>query len=384
MSRYFAFVFLALSVSSVLAAPQFGAVPFDPTTTIDIVTDAAGNAFRFVYDAGGNVIEVVPVPLPEAASDTISARAPAELPQAPSVPDTTTLTRPVLGERSNGKVYSSSTLRKRDWQYPTSTKDCLMSEVPEKSKGFSYTYDGQEYSEECLTRLALSVPSESRMPCRATGLEARGYDEKCLFKKAFDEDWKVDVEKAKEDELAWRAAHPSSSSSDAWSKLYPAAVSDCSVAPKSMGGMKKTAAKDVWNAYSILPSGDILENDCLLRLVLDANIILDLETCSAVERSPLLLDLDLDAALDLDLDAVLDLDLDAVLDLVIREPSTTEVAAPRALLDVVVGVIAALRTGCLLDLIIEIVLSLGIEAIIAGGPLGVLELVFDVLAILKL
>lgn len=350
MSRYLAFVFLALSASSVLAAPQ--GFPADAVSgTIDTATNTAGSVAGAIT---GTVSGVAP--------GSISARAPAELPQFPPVPDTTTLTRPVLGERSNSKVYSSAPLRKRDWQYPTSTKDCQMSEIPEKSKGLSYTHDGQEYSQDCLSRLALSVPSEERKSCRATG---SSYDEECLFKKAFDEDWKFDVEKAKEDELAWRAAHPSSSSSQSWSNLYPSAVSDCRYDPRTMGRMQQT---DGWSPYFAVPESDILlEIDCLLRLILDADIILDLEICPASARTSELLE------------------IDAAIDILLGGRSTTELAPShdsRDIVGVVLSVLAALRLGCLLDIILKIILAVGIEAQIVAGPLGVLELVVDLLAIL--
>ena len=350
MSRYLAFILLALSASSVLAAPQ--GLP------VGTITDTVGTG----TGTAGQIADTI--------TGTISARAPAELPQMPSFPDTTTVTRPVLGERSNGKVYSSTTLRKRDWQYPTSTQDCRMSEIPEMYRGLSYIRDGQEYSQDCLSRLALSVPPEERTSCRSIGPNAHGYDEECLFKKAFDEDWKFDVEAAKEAELAWRAANTPAPSSDTWRYLYPSSVADCSVDPRSNPLINVNG----WNGFSILPSGVILLDDCILRLILDAQILLDLGTCSAAERTTNLLDINISAAIDL----------------VLREPSTAEVAvnhdlaAPRDLITTVVGVLEALRTGCLLDIVLKLVLAIGIEAKIVAGPLGILELVFDLLAILKL
>lgn len=326
MSRYLAFVFLALSATSVLAAP-------------------------------------------------------AELPAIPAIPDTTTITQPVVGPRSNGKVYSPNTLRKRDWQYPTSTNDCRLSEVPEDSTTLSYTHDGQEYSEECLTRLALSVPFENRESCRATGADARGYDEECLFKKAFDEDWKFDVEKAKEDELAWRAANPSASSSDAWRRQFPTAISDCIVVDIDVrisekrevvgkneekvvkGGKKGTTkssdAMSGWSPYSVAPTGETLENDCLVRLLINAEIDLDLGTCT-VEEAPRR------AA-------------DTRVPLFGRP--TTELAAPQDTLAVAISIIAALRLGCLLEIVARIIVALGIEVRIAGDP--ILGLAAGILALLS-
>lgn len=352
MSRYFAFVFLALSASSVLAAPQ--GFP-------DTVAGAAGTVIELVEGAVGSI------------AGEVSGRAPAELPEVPPVPDTTTLTRPILGERSNGKVYSSSTLRKRDWQYPTSTKDCAMSQVPGDSKDLSYTHDGQEYSQECLSRLALSVPSEKRISCRSAGSEARGYDEECLYKKAFDEDWKFNLEEAKEAELAWRAANPTKNSSDAWRSMYPSSVADCSVDPKSM---KKPMKAGEWSGYSAISPGEMVDHDCISRFALDAQIVPDVTICANVERS---------------FTSILNLDatIDAAIDLLLGERSTAEVAtshdlvaAPRALVDVVIGVIEALRSGCLLNIILKLVKSLGIGAKIVGTPLEVVELVVDILAIL--
>jgi hypothetical protein len=365
MSRYLSFVILALSASSVLAAPQGFPTPDTVTGGVETVVDTVSGATGTAGGAAGAVGAIFSGFTP----DALSPRAPAELPQLPSVPDTTTLTRPALGERSNGKVYSTTTLRKRDWQYPTSTKDCLMTEVPDKSKVPSYTHDGQEYFQECLSRLALSVPSEERVSCRATGTGAHGYDEQCLSKKAFDKDWKFDVEKAKEDELAWRAANPPNTSSDAWNNLFPSAVADCKVDPKKV--KESTSKTDDWNAFSTIPSGDVMEDDCMSRLMIDAKVVIDPKTCSAAERTDFL-------------------GLGAAIDLLLGGRSTKEVApshdlAPRQdLVAVVFGVLEALRVGCLLDIIFKIILAIGIEAKIVAGPLGVLELVFDLLAILKL
>ena len=408
MSRYLALVLLALSASSVLAAPQGVVTPiFTPVTgtisttigpAIDIVIDTAGNVIDTlgnvigqvapstfdpvagtIFTTIGNVIDLAPgtvggaietiiETLSDTAPEPLAARAPAELPQ---MPDTTTLTRPVLGERSYGKVYSSTTLRKRDWQHPTSTKDCVMSEVPDKSKGLSYTHDGQDYSAECISRLALSVPSEERKSCRATGPDAHGYDEQCLYKKAFDHDWKFDMDKAKQDELAWRDSNPGSSSSDSWRSLFPASIADCSVDQKSMDEMKKK--KEDWNAFSQLPSGVTVEDDCASRLMLDSQVTVDPKICASVEveRSSLIADV-------------------LKLDLRLGERSTTEVAASRDLVArqgivaVVLGVLAALRIGCLTNILAKILLTVGFETKIVADPFGVVKVVVDVLHVLGL
>jgi len=149
--------------------------------------------------------------------------APAEIPVVPPItvpgtsPVTVPITGPVLGDRPGGTVYSPNTLHKRDWQYPTSIKDCHVSQVSDHATTLSYTHEGQEYSEECLSHLALYVPFEKRESCRTTGTDAHGHDKECLFKKAFDEDWKFDLDKAKEAEVTYRSAN-SVASSDAWSK----------------------------------------------------------------------------------------------------------------------------------------------------------------------
>ena len=358
MPRYQAFVLLALSASSVLAAPQLPSPPPLPNVPVETVSSLAAAVAQAASDVITSLLAAAPAPP--------ARRSPAELPQAPSVPDTTTITRPVLGERSNGKVYSSSTLRKRDWKYPTSTQDCRLSEVPEGSKTLSYTHDGQEYSQECLTGLALLVPAEKRESCRTTGREARGYDEECLFKKAFDEDWKFDVEKAKAEELAWRAANPSSSSSDAWRKQFPTSIADCSATEKVVKGGKKPTIKSSengWSSYSVVPgTSEVVENDCLMRMFLGAELKLDLETCSAAERSSLL-------------------DISAVVGLVLGE-------GLEAVVDVAIGILGALRIGCLLDIVAKIIASVGMDAKLVVGLLeevgevvvfGLLELLAKIL-----
>jgi len=312
------------------------------------------------------------------ASSTLAA--PAELPAMPAVPDLTGITGPTLGSRSNAPY-------KRDWQYPTSTEDCRLSEVPDKSTTPSYTHDGKEYSEECLTRLALSVPFEDRKSCRTTGANARGYDEECLFKKAFDEDWKFDLEKAKEDELAWREANPSYSSSDAWRTHYPSAVSHCFIdieldldlelnlvgdGKKEEGGKKKgtktSDGMDGWTPYSTLPSGQTVDNDCILRLVLSAKIDIDLGTCS-VKETPKKETLKGRAAVPL-----------------IKR--STELVAPRDVVDdvvaVVVKILTALQTGCLIEIIVTIITKLGAEVELLVGPLeAVVGLVVGLLDLLE-
>lgn len=281
--------------------------------------------------------------------------APAELPSTPAIPDTTTVTRPILGERSNGKVYSPNTLHKRDLEYPTSTQDC---QVPQGSTTRSYTREGQQYSEDCLSRLALSVPFENRQSCRNTGAEARGYDEECLFKKAFDEDWKFDLEKAKEEELAYRSNNPSVASSDAWRTSFPTKVSDCVVVVKVkviVAGEEKEKESD-WSPYSLTPDGKTLDNECMARLALAAGITLTAETCPSLEI-PIR-----DIALAADLAA-----------------SVGDLAA----VAVDLNVLLALSTGCLLEAILRIVARLGLDVQIANDPLGtVVRLITGLLATL--
>ena len=353
MSRYLAFVFLALSASSVLAAPA--EIPQLP------------NAATIAGPLLGARAELPSLPsIPDTTTITQPLVGPrAEIPQLPALSDATTVVEPVLGARSNGKVYSPNTLRKRDWQYPESTKDCRSSEVPKDSASLSYTHEGQEYSEECLTHLALSVPPEYRESCRTTGVDARGYDEECLFKKAFDEDWKFDMEKAKKDELAWRSANTPASSSDAWRTLFPNTISDCLVTV-TIG----KRATDGWSPYTVLPTGETLENDCLVRLILGTEIVLDLGICASVEVPELSADL-------------LSLDLTALITLFGR--STTELATRQesATVAVAVSVLAALRSGCLLGVVARIIATLGIDVRIAGDPLNtVVALVTGLLAIL--
>jgi len=404
MSRYLAFVLLALSASTVLAAPQLptGAA----TNTLNTVTGNVNTATGNLNTATGNLntaTNAVGGVIGGVTSPSVAGRAPAELPQMPSIPDMSTITRPALGERSNGKVYPT-TLGKRDWQYPTSTKDCLMSEVPDKSKTLSYTHDGQEYSQDCLTRLAFLVPSEDRKSCRTTGVDARGYEEECLFKKAFDDDWKFDVEKAKEDELAWRSANPTSSSSDAWRKKFPNAIADCRVDPRSQSGSERSG----WNPYSIVPeSGDTLDDDCLSSLFISVGVVLDLNTCSAARNG---IGLDLSAALNLilggrstpelaarqtlgsvaDVPAALaatlsGLPTDGVLPRQVpglQGLAPQGLGAPTELLSVALSVLLALRTGCLLDIVLKLILNIGIEANLVEGLLGPRGLVFSILGVI--
>ena len=238
-----------------------------------------------------------------ALSATSVLAAPADLPPL-ALPDVTEII-PVVG-RSNNKVYSPNTLLKRDWESPASTRDCRMSEVPEDATTLSYTHDGVEYSEECLTRLALSVPFEDRKSCRTTGHDAHGYDEECLYKKAFDEDWKFDLEKAERDELAWRAAHPTVPSSDHWRTHYPNSAADCLFSLELDGelkivegdkekeekekgkrdGEKKGEKKasdelDGWKPYSVAPNGDKYDDECAVRLVIRLKLVIDIGKCPA-------------------------------------------------------------------------------------------------------
>lgn len=369
MSRYLSFVFLALSASSVLAAPQ----GFPAGAVTDTVTDTFSGLIDTAAGTAGEVAGAVTDSFSGFAPGALSGRAPAELPNVPPVPDTTTLTRPALGERSNNKVYSSTSLRKRDWQYPTSTKDCLKSsEDSGKSMGPSYTHDGQEYYEDCLTRVALSVPFEQRKSCRSG---ERGYDEECLYKKAFDEDWKVDMEKAKEEELAWRALNPSASSSDTWRKMYPSAVGDCSVDPKSMGRLEKAMSDmEGWSAYSTIPSGKVFEDDCMSRFAIDGEIPIDVNICSAAERTSRLTDI---------------LNLGNLLGgRSTREVAATshDLAARQDLLAVVFGVLEALRSGCLVSIIIKIMIEIGLHVKIIAAPLITVEVDVDIdlIGVLKL
>ena len=283
--------------------------------------------------------------------------APAEVPQIPSLPDTTTVTRPIFGERSNDKVHSPSTLHKRDYLYPTSTEDCRSSEVPKGYATHPYTHNGQTYSEECLTQLALSVPPENRQSCRTAGDNARGYDEECLFKKAFDENWKFDLEKAKKDELAYRSAHPSAGPSDTWRSYFPSALSDCGVPKEKV----VDAGRSGWTPYTVTPEGLIFDSDCALRVLLLAKITVDLETCPARES---LVGEVLDLAIAADI--IADLAIVNVLGLPI------DVAISAA-----VSLLVALRTGCLIAVILKIIATLGVNAQIAVGPL---DLVVDVVA----
>jgi len=342
MSRYLAFVLLALSASSVLAAPA-----------------------------------EIPVVPPVTVPDTSPVTAP--------------VTGPVLGDRSGATVYSPNTLHKRDWKYPTSTKDCHVSQVSDPATTLSYTHEGQEYSEECLSHLALSVPFEKRESCRTTGTDAHGYDKECLFKKAFDEDWKIDLDKAKEAEVAYRSAN-SVASSDAWSKLYPNKISDCAVvevtlgrrdvAGKKKGGEEKVVKggkKDVtkssdatsgWSPYFVTPGGDVLEIDCILSLVLGMGITLDGETCSAVERGAR---------------QSAQSSGNGLLSHLIRpqrQPTTVPATGQDDLIADIVGILEALTTDCLFDFILDLIDTLGLDAVLADDPLGTLitDLLDDVLA----
>ena len=287
MSRYFAFVLLALSATSVLAAPA------------DI----------------------------------------------PVVPDMGSVTDPVFGPRSN-KVYSPTALHKRDLEYPTSTEDCRLSG---DSTAASYTHNGVQYSQGCLSLLALSVPPEARKSCRTTGADARGYDEECLFKKAFDEDWKFDLEKAKEDERAWRAANPSRPSSDAWRTQFPTSVSDCIVVDvEAKIDLKREDALNGWTPYSVTSTGQTVSNDCALLLVIRAKIVVDLETCDAVKPKSLS-------------GAAVPARNHGLHSLFGR--SSAELATRRDLsIDAAVSVIVALRLGCLFEIVEEIIALLGIDA----------------------
>jgi hypothetical protein len=281
--------------------------------------------------------------------------APAELPQMPGVPDTTTVTRPVLGERSNGKVYSPIAPHKRDYLHPESTKDCHLSEVSKDSTVIPYTHDGQAYSETCMTQLAFSVPPEHRESCRTTGTNARGYDEQCLFKKAFAEDWKFNMEEARRNEAAYRSLNPNAGASDFWRYYFPATIADCSV-PKD-----KVVSSRGWTPYSITPQGVVVDNECAVRLLILAEVTVTVGICSAEER--LATDIvDLTADITADITAVVnglqlvDVDVD---------------------INAAVSLLVALRTGCILSVISRIIATIGVDVSLLG-------LAVDLIALLDL
>lgn len=359
MSRYLAFVLLALS-ASVLAAPA----------------------------------ELPPTPA-----------VPAELPPMPAIPDAPDVARQFLGERSNAKVYSPSTLHKRDYLYPSSTGDCRLSEVPKGSTTRPYTHRGQAYSVQCLGHLALLVPSEKRDSCSTTGANPRSYNEECLFKKAFDEDWKFDMEKAKADELAYRSAHPTAAASDAWRYYFPTTILDCSV-PRE----RVVRSSNGWTGYTITPDAVILDNICIARLLTVARVTVTVGTCAA--RAPTLspeainlaatvnallgrstteidarqnlagavnlvaglttaVDATVDAAVDVVGLATVDATVDAAVG-VLPGRSTTELVARQNLnvsLDAAVSLLAALRMGCFLNIVVKIMSTVGINGVIAIGPI---------------
>ena len=344
-----------------------------------------------------------------ALSATSVLAAPAELP-AVNIPDVSDITDSIVA-RSNGKVYSPNTLHKRDWEYPSSTKDCRISEVPEDSTTLSYTHDGVEYSEECLTHLALSVPFEDRKACRTTGPDAHGYDEECLFKKAFDEDWKYDLEKAKEEELAWRAENPSVPSSDHWRTQYPNSVGDClfdielegeleivdgekekdekekgkrAGEQKEVKGKKKDTTKtsdglDGWKPYTVAPTGEKFDDECLVRLVIRLKIVIDLGSCPADYKSEDKPKTD---------DKLKTGSLPDVGKLpVLHSRSSTDLATragPTDSLDIVLSALVALRLGCLISIVVKIVVKVGLDTQLLEGPLtgAVLGLVGELLGVI--
>jgi len=401
MSRYLAFVLLALSASTALAAPA--EIPQLP---------AASDATAIVEPLLGTR---------------------AEIPQLPTVPNLDTVTVPLLGPRP-------STLRKRDLEYPSSTKDCLSSEVSDGADAF-YTHNGQDYSEDCLTHLALSVPSEKRKSCRTTGPDAHGYDEKCLFKKALEEDWKFDVEKAKEDERAWRAANPEHSSSDVWKKTFPGAISHCITVgvdvegekekekeekeekekkekekekegkdPKKEGSSKTSDETSDWKSYSLLSTGEKIDDVCVALLIIRAKIVVDLKTCSIDKKSSL--DKSLIDKIPHDksstdksssdkpstdkpstesglTDALSPQELGGLTTLLssLLGRSTTELAARQNLsaISVALSVLLALNAGCLVKIVAVLVATIGLEVEILSDPLdGVVGLLTGLLALLDL
>lgn len=292
-----------------------------------------------------------------ALSATSVLAAPADIQLVPAVDP---LIVPVVGPRSS-KVYSPNTLSKRDSQYPASTKDCLVSE---HSATHSYTHDGRKYSEDCLTSLALSVPSENRKACRTTGANAHGYDEECLFKKAFDEDWKFDLEKTKEEELAWRNANPTRSSSEAWRTNFPTAINDCIIGVDvdvdvEVGGKKDvTKTSDAgWSPYSVVPGSGTIDNDCLLRLVIRAEIVIDLGTCTADGAAKPKSHSLSDVAAPVRHHGLRSL----------TERSSAELAT-RAI-DVALNILAALRLGCLIDIVEELIALIGPDVALLLDPL---------------
>jgi len=344
-----------------------------------------------------------------ALSATSVLAAPAELP-AVSIPDLSAITEPIAG-RSNGKVYSPNSVHKRDWEYPSSTKDCRLSEVPEDSTTLSYTHDNVEYSEECLTRLALSVPFEDRKSCRTTGPHAHGYDEQCLFKKAFDEDWKFDLDEAKEEELAWRAANPSVPSSDHWRTHYPESAGDCVFKIKLEGELKiedgekekdekekekekekrageekevkgkkkdssKTSELDGWKPYTVAPNGEKFDDECLVRLVISLKIVIDLGKCPADHKSE-------DKPKFEDKSKTDSLSEFGKLPF-LHERSSTELATradSKESIDVIISAIVALKLGCIISIVVKIILKVGLDTKLVGGPLtAVLGLVGGLVA----
>ena len=300
------------------------------------------------------------------ALSTSVLAAPAEYPRqvppplsAPNV-DTPTVEMPSVGmppvSRSNGgKVYSPNTPYKRDSLYPTSTEDCRSSG---HSIARSYTHEGQEYSEECLSRLAFSVPPEKRQSCRTTGA-APGYDQDCLFEKAFAEDWKFDVEKAKEEELAYRSTSPSGAASDSWHTLFPVTVSDCLIEVSLEEGQVEV---DI----SIGPNGETMATDCLVLLTLATGLTIATDTCAVVDITTLPL-------------VTVDVDID--LDLTLLGLSATGLVT--ATVD---SIIAAIGSGCLVQVIASIIVNVGLQVQIGVDPLGTAPdiLLVDLIALLLL
>ena len=316
MSRYLAFVSVALSASSVLAAPQL----VNPS---DVVATAAGIV------SGG------------VAGSALGSRAPLVLPDFPPIPDTTTVSGPLLNSP-----------RKRDMDYPKSTKDCLMSEHSEDSHALSYSYDGRKYSQDCLAHMALLVSEEKRKPCRAPHL---GYEEECLFKKALEEDWTFDLDKAKEDELAWRAAHPEKSASEEWLHKFPTSVGDCKEKEEKEGKDWKKSSDD-WSSYSVTPTGDKLNNNCLMNLAIASHITFEPKLCSIKEKR---------------LVGELVAEVEAVVGEVIE------------IVGEIISVIRALITGCLFKVIVKIIELVGLEGKIVLGLLEeIAGLIFDILYLL--
>jgi hypothetical protein len=182
------------------------------------------------------------------------------------------------------------------------------------------------------------------------------------------------MEKAKEEEVAWRAANPTKTSSDAWRLLFPIALTDCITIDaeleivdtedsevKEVGGKKgKTSdALSGWRPYSLLPSGEIVDDECAVRLIIGAKLVIDLTTCPVDTDSTMPKSLSHPGAAAPARNHGLHL----------FGRSSAELATRDLSLDAVVGVIVALRLGCLLELLAKIIAVLGIDAQLLVDPI---------------